>query len=305
MNGNTYLYFCYGLTILSEIRCPELVEIEPGSEPDVRIRLGPVPESLGEPKYSGYKCEANDSEFLIVTDRIVKLLISGGNQIFVEEREGAHDYEIRTLLLGWGLGTLLHQRGVFPLHASAVAGSQGCLSFCASSGAGKSTLAYAFLKRGYRLLDDNIAALKPDSGVPMVFPGYPEIKLWGSDLGDTTNGYTRLRPVIRETGKFALNARDHFERNPQPLKRIYTISRGCSPAPRIERLKGRAAFLALSENTFCARFLRGMGQPAKHFDMLIRLANQIPVFDLRFPADSFPPDELARIIEDDLKTDFS
>ena len=303
MTGNNYFYRAYGLTIHSEIVCPELERSASCHEPDVCIQRGSVPENLIGRKYSGYKCEANDSSLLIRTYRIAKLLISGGNQILVQEREGAHDYEIRTLLLGWGLGALLHQRGLFPLHASAVAGDHGCLAFCAPSGAGKSTLAYAFLKRGYRLLDDNIAALKTDLNSPMVFPGYPEIKLWGNDLGDLTSEYPRLRPVVRESGKFALNARDHFQRDPQPLIRIYMISRGGSPAPRITRLRGGEAFQALSENTFCARFLRGMGQPAKHFDMLVRLTNRVPVFNFEFPADSSPPDELAQIIEDGFRNE--
>ncbi len=301
MIESTYLYRCYGLTILSEIHCPELEESSPGQEPDVRIKLAPVPESLLNPRYTGYKCEADDSSLLIRTDRFAKLLITGGNQILVQEREGAHDYEIRTLLLGWGLGALLHQRGIFPLHASAVGMDQGCLAFCAPSGAGKSTLAYAFLKRGYRLLDDNIAALKPGLKTPMVFPGNPEVKLWGNDLGDLTHESSRLRPLLRESGKFALKARDHFQRDPQPLIRIYMISRGGSPTPRITRLKGREAFQALSENTFCARFLRGMGQPAKHFDMLVRLADQVPVFKLEFPVDLLSPDELRQMIEDSLR----
>jgi hypothetical protein len=40
-----------------------------------------------------------------------------------------------------------------------------------------------------------------------------------------------------------------------------------------------------------------MGQLAKHFDMLVKLAGRIPVFDLQFPANLLPPDELAQIIE--------
>jgi hypothetical protein len=303
MIESTYLYQAYGLTIQSEINCPELEESPPGHKPDVRIQQGPVPESLVGPKYSGFKCEGNGSSLLIRTDRIAKLLISGGNQIFVQNREGAHDYEIRTLLLGWGLGAVLHQRGILPLHASAVATDQGCLAFCGPTGIGKSALAWAFLKRGYRLLDDNIAALKPDVGIPMVFSGYPEIKLWGDVLGSLSNEYPCLRPVLHGSGKFALDARDHFQRDPQPLIRIYVLSRSCSLVPRMTRLKGGVGFRALSENTFCARFLRGMGQPAKHFDMLAKLADHISVFNLEFPANSLPPDDLAQMIEESLQSE--
>jgi hypothetical protein len=298
MNGDTYLYRCYGLTILSEIHCPELEESPHGNRPHVYIQRGSVPESLGCPKYSGYKCESNGSSLLIRTGRVAKLLISGGDHIFVEERDGAHDYEVRTLLLGWGIGAVLHQRGILPLHASAVATDQGCLAFCGPTGIGKSALAWSFLKRGYRLLDDNIAALKPDVSIPIVFSGYPEIKLCGDVLGSLKNGYSRIRPVLRGSDKFALDVRNHFQRNPQPLMKIYVLFRGGSLVPRMIRLKGGASFRALSENTFCTRFLKGMGEPAKHFDMLVKLADRIPIFDLQFPANSLSSDDLVQIIED-------
>lgn len=298
MTPNEYFYRAYGLEIFSEIICPELEESEPGREPDVRIRQGAVPENLGEPKYSGFKCEVNDSSILIRTDRVAKLLISGGNQVFVEKREGASEYEVRSLLLGWGLGAVLHQRGIFPLHASAVAMDQGCLAFCAPSGGGKSTLAYAFLKRGYQLMDDDTTALKSDLGIPMVLPGYPEIKLWGDVLGNLTDEYLRVRPVLRETTKFALDARDHFQRDIKPLIRIYVITRGSSLVPRLTRLKGGAAFHAVSENAYCTRFLKGTAQLAKHFEMLVKLTERVAVFTLEFPANLLPPDELVEIIED-------
>lgn len=303
MIESTYLYQAYGLTILSEIHCPELEEAVPDHEPDVCIQQGPVPESLVGPKYSGFKCEGNGSSLLIRTDRIAKLLISGGNQIFVQNREGAHDYEIRTLLLGWGLGAVLQQRGILPLHASAVATGQGCLAFCAPSGVGKSTLAWAFLKKGYRLLDDNITALMPSIDGAMVLPGYPEIKLQRNDLRNSNYDSQSLRPVLRGSGKFALDVRGHFQREPRRLRRIYVLSRDSSPVPRLIRLKGGAAFQALSENTFCARFMRGMGQPANHFDMLVKLADKIPVFDLKFPANSLSPDDLVQIIEGSFRSE--
>jgi hypothetical protein len=159
-------------------------------------------------------------------------------------------------------------------------------------------LARAFLERGYRLLDDNIAALKPRDDGTLVLPGYPEIKLQRNDLRNSNYDSQSLRPVLRGSGKFALDVRGHFQREPRRLRRIYVLSRDSSPVPRLIRLKGGAAFQALSENTFCARFLRGMGQPASHFDMLVKLADKIPVFDLKFPANLLPIDDLAQIIED-------
>lgn len=300
MNEGSYMYRVYGLSILSEMPFPELEVDGSGLVPDVRILFKPVPESLGNPKYSGFKCEVDKGIVLIRTDTIAKLLISGGDKIFIEKRKGARDYEIRMLLLGWGFGAVLHQRGVLPLHASAVALDQRGLALCAHSGYGKSTLAYAFLKRGYRILDDNIAALIPDEDGILVLPGYPEIKLQGSDLRDLKEKPRSVRPLLQSGDRYAVGLSNHFQREPVRLSRIFVLSRSASPSLKMTTLEGAAAFKALAEHTFCPKFLKCMEQPSKHFDKLVDLASRMPVFQLQFSIENHSPDEIVQLIKDNL-----
>ena len=70
--------------------------------------------------------------------------------------EGSLGSDIRVFLLGSCLGALLHQRGVLALHASAIETDQGAVLFMGDSGMGKSTTLQAFIKRGYKMLADDI-----------------------------------------------------------------------------------------------------------------------------------------------------
>src|SRR2546421_132869 len=67
-------------------------------------------------------------------------LVRGGREIVVDPAPGVEARVLRLSILGPAFGLLLHQRGRFVLHASAVASGGGVLAFAGGSGWGKSTL---------------------------------------------------------------------------------------------------------------------------------------------------------------------
>lgn len=295
--GEPYLYRAYGLVIQSRIPCPELHAVS-GEVPQVLVGRGPVPDSLPVVRERGFKFEANRNQVLIKTDTIAKILVSEGSEILVEPRDGAGEADVRLLLLGWGFGALLHQRDILPLHASAVAVEDGCVAFCAPSGTGKSTTAAHLVQRGYRLMDDNIVALRMEADTPMAAPGYPELKLVGHALREWERRALSSRYASeRKGGKSALYIGDLFESKPRILRRLYVLFRGASRDFDISPLKGASLFHALAQNTFCARFARAMGKGADHFEALKRLARAVPVYSAAIPARDFPPREVARRLE--------
>ena len=80
-------------------------------------------------------------------------------------------------LFGPALILALARRGVFCLHASAVADSSGAVLYVAASGAGKSTIArYASLLGARRLCDD-ITPLRWTADGVQVLPQFPQFKL--------------------------------------------------------------------------------------------------------------------------------
>lgn len=152
-----YRYSLYGLVLSSQIECPQLYAYSGDGVPDVIIEKGVVPDITCPGKREGFLFEAVEHAVMIKTNTIARLLVSDGRHILVQPYTDSSEDDVRMLLLGWGMGALLHQQSVLPLHAAVVTAVEGfCIAFCGDSGTGKSTLAAALLRRGCRLLDDNL-----------------------------------------------------------------------------------------------------------------------------------------------------
>ena len=103
-----------------------------------------------------------------------------------------------------GLNAIAYQRGLLPLHASAVAVGDGCVAFCGARGAGKSTLAAALAQAGYPLLSDDLLIVHPGFGTgPMAWPALTRPKLTRQSielLGDGVEDAVTSRRLGLEVG---------------------------------------------------------------------------------------------------------
>lgn len=299
-NGqHPYHYLVYGLRIASPFPCPELMPSTDGPV-DLVVTEGNTPHHLEDATASGFKFEANREHVLIKTLRIADILISHGTQAIVQRKNGASDEEVRFLLLGWGLGAALHQRNILPLHASAVSLGNEAVAFCAPSGTGKSSTAALFVKQGYRLLDDNIAALGRVDSTYMVFPGSPTLKLPGDVVqkpGFAFNVGQCGQPVF---SKYVVEVRKDFSAQPQPLRKIYVLTRREKPPFQLALLSGQAKFDALVKNIFVLRILRGIDNLAGLFYSLRTLASEVAVAEIPLPVAPASYEGLVGAIERDL-----
>jgi len=84
---------------------------------------------------------------------------------------------VRTAVLGRVLPVLLHGRGLFLLHASAVSVGGRALGFAAPKGHGKSTVALAMATQGAGLIADDTLVLDLDEPV-RAWPGDRHLKVW-------------------------------------------------------------------------------------------------------------------------------
>src|SRR5450631_1478053 len=171
------VYSAYSLRIHAEIDCPELpLHPEPFGSPDVTIRLLSPVESVSESLENGY-FEVRPGLFRMAVAGVAQYLVEEGNRISVEPLAGASPEEIRLFLLGSSMGALLYQRGLFPLHGSAVETPWGAMIFVGEQGAGKSTLAAQFHRKGYRLLSDDICAVQRGPEGLHVLPALGQLRL--------------------------------------------------------------------------------------------------------------------------------
>ena len=295
-----FYYQAFGLTIGSGIEIPELLPAEGEGKPDVVIQPGIVPDELKNPKKTGVRFQVKPGHFLLKVDNIARFYVSNGRRVVVERLPGAGGAEVRLFLLGSVLAALLHQRKQLPLHASAIKANDKCVIFCGASGHGKSTIAQAFVKRGYHLHADDICVITLDKDDrPLVYPGYPSLKLWEDSLlktGENPSIYPRIREKIK---KFAVTARDRFNLKPLPIKKIYVLSPYNKSDIEISELSGMKKFNALRSQTYRCKFVNGLGNEAIHFKITGLVGKQVPLFLVYRPLKQFLLKELSDVLEED------
>ncbi len=277
-------YIACGLTIASELELPCDVLPESGRHrADVTVRFGKVPNALADETGSGAAFSVSKNELLFTAPNVGRFLAIAGKQIIIDRMPGATDTAVRVFLLGSSFGSLLHMRGLFPLHASAVAlGSEGCVAFSGTSGAGKSTLAAFLTKRGYPLISDDICAIRvdPKQG-PVVYPGFRRLKLWG-DAMDVIGLSRSDAERLRDADKYELAGMESVGPDPLPLKAVYQLQvisdeahqpKGVVPMNKVDALR------ALVHHTYRFRYLNWLGTKKTHMHTSAGIIKSVPIFD--------------------------
>jgi hypothetical protein len=227
--------------------------------------LPPVPET-SESQENGYY-EVHPGVFRLEMKGVGRYLVENGSRISVEPMEGSSADEIRLFLLGSVLGALLYQRGLFPLHGSAVETRWGAMIFVGSQGVGKSTLAAQFHRRGYRLLSDDVCAVTTSSGALQVLPALAQFRL-------CADAYERLNSANDahfHVDKFVVPMNEGYCPDPAPLGAIHVLADQEDANPHFEVLRGFDRVQRLLENLYRPQYLKGQGTQSD----LMRLAGQI------------------------------
>ena len=251
---------------------------------DVTIRRGVVPDALPDAKSEGVAYQSAPGRMLIAPPCGVRFLVEGGTTIRYAPG-GATAADVRLFLLGSAWAALALQRGLLPMHMSAV-GSVGrdVHAFTGPPGAGKSTLAAALGGRGYPFFADDVLLLDPTEldGETRCF-GHQDCKLWPDAL--TLTGATP-RARVREAEGFDKVYAEPPRRSPRVAGRLRTLhvlveARGGVGAEntfRIERISGRQAAETLGGAVYRLRFTLDIWGGRRLFQCLTALGRHVDVF---------------------------
>ena len=291
-------YSAFGVCLESELSFPELPPTT--DPPDVHVRFARVAPHLEQPRATGVLFEAAPGRFLLSIKGIARYEVRDGREVLVDRSANAIDSDVRGFLLSSAFGALLHQRGTLPLHASAVATPAGAVLFAGHSGLGKSTVLGEFVRRGYRMVSDDITGLTIDAAdAPVVHAGVPQMRMWGDTAGRLNYLVDRLQRVRPNLRKYVVPALSGFAAEAQPLAAIYILHRDNGATVRLQPYRGGSRASVISEHTFGRRFVAGLGMESRHFGLVSALANRVPVVAVHRPRAPFLLDELAdRIIHD-------
>ena len=304
----TVFHSLYGLRISSNLVIPELpVLANFDGMADVRIRLKEKPspistaispseifyvsrdkETSGEPALRAAMVAGGNYVALLYSDGTRFALERNGREVFADWPDPLTLEDSSPYIVGPILGVVLRLRGLIPLHASAVVIDDRAIAFMGPAGAGKSTTAGAFARCGYRVISDDVVALKQEGSHFTIPPGYPRVNLWADSVQALFGGDARLPLICPSWDKqfMTLDQESQFETRSLPLGAIYALQEREAglAAPVVENVTGAEAFLAVIRNTYM-NHLPDPEMRSREFQVLTRVLAQVPVRRVRAAAD--------------------
>jgi hypothetical protein len=229
-------------------------------------------------------CFATPTQYLLNIQGIGRYLVNSGREIFVDPDDTAPALDVRGYLLGSIFVVLCQQRGLLPLHASAIAGKSGVVAFLANSGQGKSTLAAHLAQRGFRVLADDVCLVDATAAhSAMVIPTAPWLKLWRNSLENLGRGADGLDRVFSEDDKYRLPLDPTW--TPEPIFKLVFLEGNdlSSVTTEIEELPRVQAVPLLMNLTHHSYLLEATGQQEENFLRCGRVLSQARAYRLVRP----------------------
>jgi hypothetical protein len=277
-----FSYELYGFRLASELELPGLAPAAAGAC-DVELvsarqgELGPYGLVPPDDDLPVDRFELSERGIDLVWGGDARVRVRDGASIALEHRADLELAALRAALLGPVMAALLAQRGVFPLHASAVELDGGAVALAGASGEGKSTMAAALLARGHALLSDDVAGIEWRGDRPWVVPAFPVQKLAPETLaavGETAE----LAPVHSQETKRLRPVHDRFARSARPLRALLLLA--STDRDALVPLGPQESFVELVRHTYRLELVQAVLGAEQHLAAVARLAGAIPVLRL-------------------------
>lgn len=297
--------FLCGWRVRTRIAMPELAPwTGDDRQPDLLIHSGTIPPRLAEAEDVSPLLQVNaERQARLSIEGVATYWLRSDHEIVIDPEIDVDSPDVRTFLFGTMLGLLCHRRGLFPLHASCVVVAGRAIAISGFSGAGKSTLAAALVRRGHRLVSDDVCAIDAGAaGGPVVRPAFPRVKLWQDSLEAMRIAADGLHANRFGQNKYYLRFSDpaDFQATPVPLESVYLLQTLAAPiAGRAEimRLAVPQAAMGLHEQVYRKRTALRWGRAAELFAAVGQIVGATAVHRLTRGPDLTGLDPLVRRIE--------
>ena len=292
-------YLAYGVAIRSAYRLtlprtdstgldtatPEII-LEPGCGEDFADALAQLREQVLHEGWFHYLRLADGSDYLRWPKLFEFLVAPDGRHILAHRLARVGFETLQTYLLSQVLSFALLRLGIETLHGTTLAVGSGAVTFLGDCGYGKSTLAAAFVNQGYRLLTDDMLAVKQIGSDTLAYPGLPCLKLMPRTARALLGHFMEAAPINPFTCKRVIRL-NHTQvaSTPRPLRAVYALKPPQKKAPQritIQKLTGQKAWQALTCNTYNPS-ARNTHRLEEQFAWAANLAQQLPVKSLSYP----------------------
>ncbi|MGG7620204.1 aldolase [Bacillus coreaensis] len=290
-------YRAFGMIFSSEFELPELMKMdEKPNLVDINIEIKDLQDAWRNLQAFNRFCVVEDNVVWIHIPETAIFCIENGNNIAVSPLKSDLEDRIRLYILGSCMGALLLQRGILPLHGSAISINNKAYGIVGESGAGKSTLAAALLSKGYRLLSDDIIPISFIDNKPMVTPAYPQQKLWKESLDAFRVDADQFSSIFDRETKFIVPVSSHFHLEPMELGGIFELMKGkeedviLRPINKLEQIK------KLYDHTFRQLLVERLNIQEWHFQLTTAVAGATSMYQLQRPATRLTINDLTDLV---------
>lgn len=310
-----YLYKIYGMIVESDIELREAYECRESAYAQVSIRYADMQEEIGrieetirteraewsEDGQEWSVCEINRNRSMLYYHTIGLFVISDGNLIEYTSVMDVHSPMFHQWILNMALAIIKVEKEEIILHGSGLMLPDRNQAFLISgdSGSGKSTLADYLLKRNCRFITDDVAALSYEEDGIYIEGAYPTRRLCLNVVEQQKLKKDELTYINDgEREKYILSMKDaYWGAVPRPLKAIFilTLNHDGEEVELIEH-QGSGKLQWISNNLYRKRSYRQMGVTPKVFSQCLRIARDIPVYELRRPLHTQTVEQLADMI---------
>jgi hypothetical protein len=283
----------YGLVLHLPFECSWLPKAAAGARPDVVVDFGPVPGRLDQSFGGTDEWEFAPGRTLFRGgEHSGTFLLDSGTHVTVERGVYSDDDWLAAHFTDRVLIALLRQRRTIALHAGSVAGTRGAIAVSGFTGSGKSTTIAALVARGFRLLDDDVAALElREDGTVQVLPGSPRVCLTAQSVERLGIGPSNVPKPVGPAGKIFVPAA--VPTRASRLRAFFILAPFGGRNVEIRQLRGIEKLDALYRSVL-GHILRQ--EHADLFPTLSAVAAEIAVHRIDRPLDRWSVDELVDAI---------
>lgn len=279
-----FSYRIYGLNVLSDIECPEVLvlEREDNVQYDVVIEIGEVSNDIKEQIKEGLKCSYTNENMWFHIKDVATYWMQEGEKVTIELSKGADIPMAKQYLLGSCLGMIMLQRNMIAIHGGTIVFEGSGIIFTGERGAGKSTITSALRGAGYPFVADDVSSV--EVGTPhMIQPGFPQQKLCEDAaiaLGYELDKYKTLMGDTRM--KYLIPVHDSFVYEQVPLKAIVELQEDAQvKGIEVKQLTGNERLMTIYRNIYRIEMKQVAGVDSDYFKKCVTIAKDVPVYRIK------------------------
>ena len=282
----TQAYWLAGLRLESDFPLPALAPWDGPEDAaaDIAIRRGEVGPRLDRPDHVAPIFQTRGrSEYLLNLPGTGRILVRNGNEVTVDPDPDADARTTGAILTGTVQAVLWHQRGLLPLHASAVVVGGRAVALCGPAASGKSTLTAMLSSQGFAVIADDLCLVDTEKGGTVwVLPGHARLRLWRDALDRLGVPPSGLARALSGREAFFLDCGRPVPQARFALGAVVILSSPAGKPVELERVRGAGAVGALSSMVHTRRPAGALARGPDIFAAVTRVASSgSPIWKLR------------------------